>query len=79
MKIAGRFLIAVGIIMGIIFSYFYAFDNFHVVIEERIYRSAQLSENRLQKIIAKKKLKTIINLRGKNEEKKWYAIEKKIT
>jgi len=78
MKIAGRFLIAVGIIMGIIFSYFYAFDNFHVVIEERIYRSAQLSENRLQKIIAKKKLKTIINLRGENEGKNWYAMEKKI-
>jgi len=79
MKIAGRCLIAVGIIMGIIFYYFYAFGNFHEVVEERIYRSAQLSENKLKRIIAKKKLKTIINLRGKNEEKKWYAMEKKIT
>ena len=77
MKIAGWCLIAVGIIMGIIFYYFYAFDNFHVVVEERIYRSAQLSENKLQKIFVKKKLKTIINLRGENEGKKWYAMEKK--
>ena len=70
MKIAGRCLVAVGIIVGIIFYYFYAGDNFHVVIEERIYRSAQLSENKLKRIIADKKLKTIINLRGKNEGKK---------
>ena len=78
MKIAGRCLIAVGIIIGIIFYYFYAGDNFHEVIEERIYRSAQLSENKLKRIIAEKKLKTIINLRGKNEDKKWYAMERKI-
>lgn len=79
MKIVGRCLIAVGIIMGIIFSYFFAFDNFHEVVEERIYRSAQLSEYKLQRIIAKKKLKTIINLRGKDEGKKWYTKEKKIS
>ena len=78
MKIAGRCLIAVGIIIGIIFYYFYASDNFHEVIEERIYRSAQLSEKELKRIIAKKKLKTIINLRGKNEGKKYHAMEKKI-
>jgi len=78
MKIARRCLIAVGIILFIIFYYFYAFDNFHAVVEERVYRSAQLSENKLQKILVKKKLKTIINLRGENEGKKWYAKEKKI-
>ncbi|MCP4369895.1 MAG: dual specificity protein phosphatase family protein [Deltaproteobacteria bacterium] len=78
MKIAGRCLIAVGIIIGIAFYYFYAFDNFHAVVEERVYRSAQLSENKLQKIVVKKKIKTIINLRGKSEGKKWYAMEKKI-
>ena len=78
MKIAGRFLIAVGIIMGIILYYFYAFGNFYEVVEERIYRSAQLSEKKLQNIFAKKKLKTIINLRGEDEGKNWYAMEKKI-
>ncbi|MDX2438972.1 MAG: tyrosine-protein phosphatase, partial [Desulfobacterales bacterium] len=78
MKIAGRCIIAVVIILGIIFSYFYAFGNFHAVVEERVYRSAQLSEKKLQKIIAKKKLKTIINLRGENEGKNWYAMEKKV-
>ena len=64
MKIAGRCLIAVGIIMGIIFYYFYAFDNFHVVVEERIYRSAQLSGHKLRKIIKKNRIRTIINLKG---------------
>ena len=78
MKIAGKCLIAVGIILGIFVYYFYAFDNFHVVVEERVYRSAQLTESKLKKILVKKKLKTIINLRGKNEGKKWYAKEKKI-
>jgi len=78
MKIAGRCLIAVGIIMGIIFYYFYAFNNFHEVVEKRIYRSAQLSEKKLKRIIVKKKLKSIINLRGKTEGKKWYEMEKKI-
>ena len=78
MKIAGRCLVAVGIILIIVFYYFYAFDNFHVVVGEKIYRSAQLSENKLKKVLVKKKLKTIINLRGKNEGKKWYAKEKKI-
>lgn len=78
MKIARRCLFAIVIIMSIIFYYFYAFGNFHVVIEERIYRSAQLSEKKLKRIVYEKKLKTIINLRGKDEEKKWYAMEKKI-
>jgi protein tyrosine phosphatase (PTP) superfamily phosphohydrolase (DUF442 family) len=78
MKIARRFLIAIGIILGIFFCFIYAYDNFHPVVGGRIYRSAQLSENKLKKIVSKKKLKTIINLRGKNEGKKWYAKEKKI-
>lgn len=43
MKIAGRCLFAIGIILSIILFYFYANDNFHTVIEQRIYRSAQLS------------------------------------
>jgi len=78
MKIARRFLIVIGIILGIFLCYFYAYDNFHAVIDGQIYRSAQLSENKLKKIISEKKLKTIINLRGINEEKKWYTKEKKI-
>jgi len=78
MKIAKRCLFAIVIIISIIFLYFYVYDNFHAVIEERIYRSAQLSEKKLKRIMYEKKLKTIINLRGKDEEKKWYAMEKKI-
>jgi len=78
MKIARRCLFAILIIIGIIFYYFYVYGNFHAVIDGRIYRSAQLSENKLKKIISEKKLKTIINLRGKNEGKNWYTKEKKI-
>jgi hypothetical protein len=77
MKIAGRCLIAVGIIMGIIFYYFYAFDNFHVVVEERIYRSAQLSGHKLRKIINKNRIRTIINLKGLKTNKN-YKIESEI-
>ncbi|MCD4742697.1 MAG: tyrosine-protein phosphatase [Desulfobacteraceae bacterium] len=78
MRIIIKSMLVIGFIVGITVSYFYAFDNFHVVVKEKVYRSAQLSEKRLKKIISSKRLKTIINLRGKSEGKEWYTKEKKI-
>ena len=57
-------------------NYNFIYDNFRTVTDGRIYRSAQLSEHRLQKIINEKKIKTIINLRGtQGKTSEWYKIE----
>jgi len=48
------------------------------VIEGRIYRSGQLSENTLKNLIAEKNIKSILNLRGEGDNLEWYTREKKI-
>ena len=68
------------IIIVLLFSAVYAHFilTVHPVMGNTIYRSAQLSERRLQKNIKKYKFKSIINLRGKDKEEKWYQRESKI-
>jgi protein tyrosine phosphatase (PTP) superfamily phosphohydrolase (DUF442 family) len=48
------------------------------VLEERIYRSPQISANLLEKAIKEKGIKTILNLRGEDKESKWYIEESEI-
>lgn len=52
------------------------FDNFHEVQPGFLYRSAQLSYRKFAHYIKKFKIKTIINLRGKNKHAKWWQQEK---
>lgn len=49
--------------------------NFHPVVEGQFYRSAQLSGEALDRLIAEKGIRTIINLRGVNEGQPWYDEE----
>jgi protein tyrosine/serine phosphatase len=59
--------------------YYFYFDNkFHTVVEGRIYRSARLSDDNLEKTIKEKGIKTIINLAGRRDDKDWYKREKEI-
>ena len=51
----------------------------HTVIEGRIYRSGQLSENALKSLIIEKNIKSILNLRGEDDNLEWYMREKEIT
>ncbi|MBD3273525.1 hypothetical protein GF385_04225 [Candidatus Dependentiae bacterium] len=51
-------------------------DNFHIVENGNLYRSAQLSPKKLKKIIKEYGIKTIINLRGKNPDKNWWQNER---
>jgi len=51
----------------------------HTVIEGRIYRSGQLSENALKSLISDKNIKSILNLRGEGDNLEWYMREKEIT
>lgn len=55
------------------------YPNFHEVIPNELYRSAQLFPEELDAIIKKHGIKTVINLRGAHVQSKWYQNEKAIT
>lgn len=67
---AGVFLL-VGI--GIVNHFF--LGNIHTVLPGRVYRSAQLSPERLHEFIEKNGIRTIINLRGHCPQFDWYRDE----
>jgi len=52
-----------------------AFSNVHTVIPGRVYRTAQPTPERLQKLIAEKQIRTVINLRGICSDTAWYLGE----
>ena len=52
--------------------------NVHEVAPGLVYRSAQLSPAHLQRLIAEKHLRAVINLRGKSDDP-WYAAESTVT
>jgi protein tyrosine/serine phosphatase len=55
------------------------FDNFAVVEPGKLYRSKQLDAKRFDFYIKKYGIKTIVNLRGENPNKKWWQQEKMVT
>ena len=60
------------------FSYYFYMEeqgNFHVVTSGQFYRSAQLDEDELIHYIKKYHIKSILNLRGKKENARWYGEE----
>jgi hypothetical protein len=56
-----------------------AFTNVHTVIPGRVYRTAQLTPDRLRAFIAEKQIKTVVNLRGVCAETPWYLGECRTT
>ncbi len=74
------FFAAVGIAF-LAFSLYYVFfsDRIDTVVKGRVYRSAQLSADGLQKIIREKGIRSIINLRGNYTEAEWYIREREIS
>lgn len=56
-------------------AYYYFTDNVHAVVPGKIYRSAQLSESGLSHYTKQLRLKTIINLRGRWPDDRWYQVE----
>ena len=59
--------------------YVVAFRNLHTVIPDRVYRSAQLSGPNLDRLIAEKGIRTVINLRGFCGDFDWYRTEMQST
>lgn len=52
--------------------------NFHTVVAGQFYRSSQLSTAALEGYVRRYGLKTIINLRGAEPNRKWYQDEKQL-
>jgi hypothetical protein len=54
-------------------------SNEHTVIPGKVYRSAQLTQEKLERVIAEKKIRTVINLRGCCPETDWYMSDARAT
>lgn len=48
------------------------FENIHTVVPNGVYRSAQLSPQRLEQLIERQKIKSVLNLRGAHPGEPWY-------
>lgn len=53
--------------------------NIHAVEPGVLYRSAQLNGDDLASVLAKYKIRSVVNLRGKNEGETWYENDLKIS
>ena len=49
--------------------------NFHTVVENEVYRSAQFTSDDLEKYYQQHHIKSVLNLRGENPHKEWYRRE----
>lgn len=54
------------------------FDNFRAIKPGRAYRSAQLDATSLELVLGEYQIRTIVNLRGTNEDKPWYQNERRV-
>jgi protein tyrosine phosphatase (PTP) superfamily phosphohydrolase (DUF442 family) len=54
-------------------------NNEHTVIPGKVYRSAQLSQQKLENVIVEKGIKTVINLRGFGPDQGWYMADSQAT
>jgi protein tyrosine phosphatase (PTP) superfamily phosphohydrolase (DUF442 family) len=60
-------------------AYWMLKENIHTVVPHQVYRSAELTPNQFKKLIKKENIKSMINLRGANPDKKWYQDELQIS
>ena len=69
--------ITIGVVfLAIIALFYYAYlHNFHAVIPGQVYRSEQLSQTALKKVIEREHFKSVINLRGAHPNLSWYQQE----
>lgn len=62
---------AAAIVVALIALWF-STSNYHVVVPGQLYRSAQLTPEHLAAAAARDGIRTVINLRGRNNDKIWY-------
>ena len=66
---------AVAFALAIYASFLQITGNFHSVIPGELYRSAQPTPQKISKYHHQYNIKTVINLRGTNQEAQWYIDE----
>jgi protein tyrosine phosphatase (PTP) superfamily phosphohydrolase (DUF442 family) len=72
-----RLLLVTGLILSVgTYLVWQALDNFHEVLPQQLFRSAQLSPAHLRAHAKRNGIRTIINLRGPNPEEAWYGAER---
>jgi protein tyrosine phosphatase (PTP) superfamily phosphohydrolase (DUF442 family) len=54
-------------------------SNFHMIIPGRVFRSAQLSAQRLAQQVRARNIRTVVNLRGTCDPYPWYVDESRVT
>lgn len=57
-------------------GYLASTDNFHAIVPGEAYRSAQPSAADIDRLVADRGIRTIVNLRGPNSGKAWYVAER---
>lgn len=72
---SGLALVGLSALFGAYLGILILSGNFHEVLPGQLYRSAQLSGERLGQEIDRYGIKTVINLRGENVGKGWYDDE----
>ncbi len=68
------FLVALVATSGL-FCYQIQRGNFHVVKEDKVYRSGQLTALQLEEYVGAYGIRSVLNLRGKNESADWWQEE----
>jgi protein tyrosine/serine phosphatase len=68
-------VVFVVLIVAVYFGYMEMQGNFHPITAGEAYRSAQMDADELQYYIHKFRIRSVINLRGKNADKQWYIDE----
>jgi len=63
------------LVAGVTYLHIDLTGNFHVVSPGRVYRSGQLTEKQLVEYTKKYGIRSVLNLRGKNEQSDWWKKE----
>lgn len=63
------------IVLSLFLVYLSLRNNIHTVTPNQLYRSAQLSPERLERLVRQRNIKTVINLRSFNPQHEWYRDE----
>lgn len=71
----GTIILSLGMALGVYIAYLQVSGNYHEVIPNVLYRSAQPTASMIKRAVKEDGIKTIINLRGSNPARGWYREE----
>ncbi|MDR3494477.1 MAG: tyrosine-protein phosphatase [Ancalomicrobiaceae bacterium] len=80
-RLAAEYLAVLAVVAGAILGwagYIQIGGNIDTVEQGEVYRSAQLSVDRLAGLVAEKHIKTVINLTGVHPHEPWYRLETRV-